>query len=169
MARQKKIKKSDQKIVNNKQNTEHKKAVSPVVATVLLVMLVIILAIIILLWVRSFTSEAITKDIGNGPTIVANICKEVSLREVSAGGGIGFENIGNVPLYGYVLKTTDTSGNSNSQKIYNAVVPGATEIADDDLDLGDYDSVSIIPILLGKSSASTTQEWPCDKYPLEIK
>ncbi len=90
---------------------KHKRGVSPVIATVLLISIVVILAAIIFLWARGFLKEGATK----GDRAVEVSCSEVEFEwdivqnagECSGSPGLDIHNIGNVPIYGVVVKEWD--------------------------------------------------------------
>lgn len=151
-----------------------KRGVSPVVATILLVMIVIILAIIILLWSRGFVKEAISKDIGGDKKNIELFCKDVSIEPIldDSSGDFGFKNVGVVPIYGFYLKTSK-EGSTDSSKIDKPVSSGLPVMVSE---LGSYDgyseyeSISVIPILLGKKEkTSSIEPYECpEKYSTEI-
>ena len=141
----------------------NKKAVSPIISTVLLIVIVIVLAVIILLWARSFIKEAIVKEIAGNEKRVDEYCLEIKMNPIkNDDDSFGFENAGNVPIFAYKVKLVE-GGSSNILKIgkddggsvnpgYIAIVPGVS--------YSSYDSIKIIPILLGKVG-SDTREFEC--------
>ena len=141
---------------------KEKKAVSPVIATVLLIMIVIILAIIILLWSRGFVSEVITKEINGESKNVEIRCQEISIKGiVHEDGGFGFENVGNVPISSFRVKTKDkATGDSTITRMDSKVNPGFSVIIEGMI-YEEYEQVSIIPVLLGKKEAGQTEEYEC--------
>jgi len=144
-----------------------KKAVSPVVATVLLILIVIILAIIILIWSKGLFGEAISKEILGKEKRIETYCGEVDLNPVINENEFGFENKGNVPLYGYSLKTT-AGGDKNTQEFESHYVnPGFIEIIGQDYN--SYDKVEVIPILLGKTKSGSDEVFVCsNKYAIQL-
>jgi len=162
-----------------------KKAVSPMVSTVLLIMIVIILAIIILLWTRGFIKEAITKEINGNKKRVNEYCGLISLTAiVNQDNTFGFENNGNVPINGFNLKLVKTGSGSSEVIEYGqsdggAVNPGMLINAIEDIDAietdGDgylqysnYESIKVIPVLLGETN-SGRQTFTCpENTALEI-
>ncbi|MBS3080877.1 hypothetical protein J4221_05375 [Candidatus Pacearchaeota archaeon] len=145
----------------------NKKAVSPLISTVLLIMIVIVLALIIIFWSIGFVKEAIEKTIDRNKKRVNEYCNEVSLKSiVNPDGKFGFENVGNVPIYGFNLKL---SGGGRSQTLSfpgKNVNPGFGIIIDSSLDssIGIYDSyneVKVIPILLGTKERGGNEEFHC--------
>ena len=165
---------------------KEKKGVSPVISTVLLIMIVIILAIIILLWANSFVQEAVTKTIDSREKQIEQWCQEIKLTpEISDDGlSFGFTNTGNVPLYKYELKLTE-KGSGDSKKVLidsakgGSVNPGFDSIIDTATNTEvtgsyeDYESIKVIPILLGDGKGSKNtgkQEVRCpEKLAITIK
>ncbi|MEK6872054.1 MAG: archaellin/type IV pilin N-terminal domain-containing protein [Nanoarchaeota archaeon] len=147
-----------------------KKAVSPLVSTVLLIMIVIVMALIIIWWARFFVKETIEKDIAGNLKRVEDYCKEVQLRSIiNNDGSFGFENIGNVPVYGFSLKVTEKgAGKSDTISASGTVAqvnPGSGVVLDSTIDpnilpYSAYEEVKIIPILLGKTDGGA-QEFTC--------
>ncbi len=140
----------------------NKKGVSPMISTVLLIVIVIILAIIILLWSRGFIKEAITKEIANEEKEVSQRCLEVNIeRIINEDGSFGFSNKGNVPINAYNVKLV-SGGKSEVIEISSedggTVNPGFTTIVEkskiEDKNYGDFETIKIIPILLGRSKDS---------------
>jgi flagellin-like protein len=136
----------------------NKKAVSPVVATALLVLIVIILGIIILLWARGFIKEVVEKEIAGKTQTVENYCASMSLRGIiNDDGSFGFSNIGNVPIYAFKLKLVEP-GSSSVKRIppgkKGTISPGFSTVLDSTdgvKSYKSYESVTVLPILLGKS------------------
>lgn len=146
----------------------NKKAVSPIISTVLLIMIVIILAIIILVWSRGFIKEIITKEIAGNKKRVNEFCLEIRMNPiVNKDNTFGFENTGNVPIYAYLLKL-ELKGLGKSEVITiknqegGAVNPGHSVIVKDSRvgSYSSYESIKIIPILLGTSD-SNVKEFQC--------
>ena len=157
-----------EKLILRKMKT--KNAVSPLVSTVLLIMIVIIIALIIIFWARGFVSETIEKDIGGNVKRANEYCGEVQLRSIlNDDGSFGFENIGNVPVYAFNVKLTE-SGAGKSQTVSAsgaaaAVNPGFGVVIDSSivptiLPYSAYEEVKVIPVLLGKTDGGT-QEFTC--------
>lgn len=145
-----------------------KKGVSPIVATILLIMLVVILAIIILLWARGFFKEIITKDIGTGSKKIERICGEVELSTIEFDSGeFGFSNDGNVPVYDYRVLFSEDGKESLTDKASvidptkGKVDPGEVEKVDGIIIGSSYDSIKVIPILLGKIKTGEAEEYQC--------
>jgi flagellin-like protein len=142
-----------------------KKAVSPIVSTVLLVMIVIVLAIIILLWARGFVDEIITKEIAGNEKRVNEYCMDVEISQIiNDDGSFGFENKGNVPLYGFRVKTSEGGGSSQMHRVegdQGRVNPGFSVVIEDLKDYDDYETIIIIPTLLGKTELGDSREFDC--------
>lgn len=142
---------------------KNKKAVSPVIATVLLIMIVIILAIIILLWSRGFVKEAITKTIGDETKTVEQWCSEVQIDRIISEDetSFGFQNIGNIPIYKFNLKLTESgSGDSSIENYDVAVNPGFSTLVEDK-SYSDYEQIKVIPIILGKKKSGGQEPFEC--------
>jgi flagellin-like protein len=156
---------------------KQKKAVSPVVSTVLLIMIVIVLAIIILLWAKGFVKEVITKEIAGNKKTIDSFCSLVQLNQIiNDDKTFGFENNGNVPLYGFRIKTTKGS-KSTIYKVSGErgrVNPGYSVLIQNDNEdyflYDDYDSIKIMPILLGKTKLGDNREFECpEESAIELK
>lgn len=147
---------------------ENKKSVSPVISTVLLIMIVIIIAIIILLWYKGFTKELIAKEVLGVEKRVNEFCNEVSITPLkNEDGSFGFSNKGSIPIYAISLKT-ETGGSSSVVKIINekgegSMNPGSSFIIDitESKEYESFDSVKIIPILLGRTESGDVKEFQC--------
>ena len=144
----------------------NKKAVSPIIATVILIVIVIILAIIILLWARGFVKEAVIKEIAGNPKRAEEYCKEIGMRGIlNQDDTFGFENTGTIPIFAYRVKLGEDGGSKTvkiGQTEGGSVNPGFTVVIDNP-EIGlytQYESVKIIPVLLGKVEGST-QEYEC--------
>jgi flagellin-like protein len=155
----------------------NKKAVSPVVATAILVLIVIILAIIILLWARGFVKEVVEKDIAGTTKRIEQYCAEVSLRAIlNDDGSFGFQNIGSVSIYRYKLKLKEP-GSSYIREVpagnKGTVSPGFSSVieASEEKAHTEFEGISVIPILLGKSKKSGgIKEFECpETYAFDIK
>jgi len=149
-----------------RRGVKSRKAVSPMVSTALLIVIVIILAILILLWARGFIKEVISKEIAGNEKRVDEFCLEVKMSPiVNQDDSFGFENTGNVPIFAYKVKL-EGGGKSEvvtiSNEVGGAVNPGFSVIVDDPRigAYSSYDSVKIIPTLLGKVG-SDTREFEC--------
>ena len=142
----------------------NKKGLSPIVATSILIVIVIILAIIILLWARGFIKEAVIKEIAGNSKRAEEFCREIGMRGfVNEDNTFGFENTGTIPIFAYRINL-EKGGSSNIIRVGNdqggSVNPGDTAIMSDEYQYPDYDSVKIIPVLLGKVEGST-QSYDC--------
>ena len=149
------------------------KAISPVVSTVLLVMIVIIIAAIIYLWAQGLIKEVITKTVGGETKNIEQFCPEISLTAiVNPDQSFGFHNIGNVPIWAFNLKlVSKNKGSSEVRKISGKdglVNSGFSTIIKDVEPYDHYDEITVIPILLGKST-SGNQEYTCpEQYGVKI-
>ena len=137
-----------------------KKAISPTITTVILIVLVIIIAIIILLWYQGFIKEKLIKF--DKP--VENVCDEISLRTffTSDPVNLGFDNIGNVPIYAVDLQI-ESGGNINVVPLGGEkggkVNPGLTSVLD--YGVSSDDKIKIIPVLLGKAKDGSVKPFTC--------
>lgn len=141
---------------------KNEKGVSPMISTVLLIVIVVVLAIIILLWSRGFIKEAITKEIADEEKEISQRCSEVEIeRIINEDGSFGFSNRGNVPINSYNLKLV-SNGKSEIIEVSNeeggTVNPGFSVIVEKsrigDRSYSDFESIKIIPVLLGTSKDS---------------
>ena len=145
-----------------------KKGVSPIISTVILIMMVIVIALIILLWSKGFIKETIEKEIAGNIKRANEYCLDVRLKPIiNKDGTFGFENVGNVPIYAYKAKLTESgSGESNVIKISNenggSVNPGFGTIIDGQQNYDSYEQVKIIPVLLGKTK-NGVKEFECSE------
>lgn len=144
----------------------HKKGLSPIISTVILIIIVIVLAIIILLWSRGFIKEAVIKEIAGNQKRAEDFCRDIKARSIiNQDDSFGFENTGNVPIFAYRVKL-ERLGKSEIIKINNenggAVNPGYSVIVNNiKIDrYSEYESVKIMPILLGKVNGNI-QEYEC--------
>jgi flagellin-like protein len=146
--------------------TKSKKGVSPIVATVLLIMLVVIIAIIILSWARGWFGESIIKNIGDKEARIDSFCGDVKLQKIlnEDTDTFGFTNVGNIPVYAVILKTT-RDGDSTSVKIEKEsggrVNPGVSTQIGNDYSLNQ--EVKIIPILIGRNKGGGLEEHECSE------
>ncbi len=143
-----------------------KRGLSPIVATSILIVIVIILAIIILLWARGFVDEAVIKEIAGSEKRAEDFCREIKMRGiVNDDDTFGFENSGTIPIFAYKVQT-EIGGNVDVVKVDNnnggSVNPGFSVIVQYSSvrPYSEYETVRIIPILLGKTEGST-QEFEC--------
>ena len=142
----------------------NKRGLSPIVATSILIVIVIILAIIILLWARGFIKEAVIKEIAGSSKRAEEFCREIGMRGfVNEDNSFGFENTGTIPIFAYRINLEE-SGSSEIIRVGNdkggSVNPGDTVIISNFQPYSSYDSVKIIPVLLGKVEGST-QSYDC--------
>jgi len=152
-----------------------KKGLSPVVATMLLVMIVIVIAVIVFLWFKSFTQEAVTKDLGFGEENVELVCDEIIFKASYSDGKLKISNDGNVPIENFDVKKVSGNGyeRENLDKLVNLDVGETTRVRQGktknfDVNLGYYDEVIVIPILRGMSD-SGEKDFTCDeRYGIKV-
>lgn len=141
-----------------------KKAVSPVVSTVLLIMIVIVIAIIILIWATGFVEEIISKEILGNKKRVQDYCREIKISQIiNNDNSFGFENKGNVPIFGFRVKTSN-EGSSEMHRVDGdsggKVNPGFSVIVEN-LKYDDYDSIAILPTLKGETEQGDNRDYDC--------
>ncbi len=154
-----------------------KRGVSPTVATMLLIAIALVLAVIILIWMRSFVSERLQKDLGNGAEPIESACEKVTFDAEPLLQGntleIGVVNTGNVPLYELSvarkkLGSIKTIGIASFDFTGRSVLSGETRSArlsvSNNLDLGD--TVIIYPVVLGEREG-ITKGYPCQNQGIE--
>ncbi len=152
------------KRINSRKVEKSRKAVSPVVSTILLIMIVVIIAIIILLWARNFIKEAILKEIAGNTKKVEAWCSEVQAQLkpiINEDGSCGIANEGNIPIHAIDLKTSGSEGSSDTEYIgpldinagYSKMISGC--------DTNSYESIKIIPIILGKRKSGLVEPYTC--------
>jgi len=123
-----------------------KKAVSPIVATVLLIALVVIIAIIIFFWARGFVKESVTKTVSGTSINAEQACDQIQISVKNHIGGIQIINQGNVPIYGFDIKTI-SSGSSYIENLRDKnLAKGNSYIHN----VENYDSLEVIPVILGQ-------------------
>jgi len=162
--------------MKNKKNNrkEGKKAISPVISTIILIMIVIIIAVLILLWFKVFFKEIVLKEVDGNSMRAEDFCKDLQLSATSnPDGSFSVSNEGNIPVYGFVLKTSSFDGSSNTREMNLSVNPGVSstitkENGDPELST-DYTNVELIPILLGKKKGDVLQTVTCsESYAVRI-
>lgn len=136
---------------------KQKRGISPIVATVLLVALVVIIAIIIFLWARGFIKENVMKDNRNA----AEICKDISLESEIDNGLLVVSNTGNYPVHSLKIKGI-TAGDSEIE-VFEPV--GGIGVGDtvDTIDVSDYDSILIVPKILGQNKNNENRIFECSE------
>jgi flagellin-like protein len=153
-----------------------KKGVTPVISTVLLIMIVIVIAIIILLWYMNFKGESVMKF--DKP--IDDVCSEVYIEPyVNADGTLGYKNTGNIPIYEIDLQTTDSFGNTKTERISSSnggrtaigsstiFKQGSTEKKINNTEEGS--KVTMIPILYGETESGLLKEYTCpNAYEVKI-
>lgn len=154
-----------------------KRGVSPTVATMLLIAIALVLAVIILIWMRSFVSEKLQKDLGNGAEPIESVCEKVSFDAETILAGSTLEinvvNTGNVPLYELSvsqkkLGSIKNFGIASFDFTGRSVLSGETRMArlpiSNNLDIGD--TLVIYPVILGEREG-TTKGYPCEAQGIE--
>ncbi|MDP4039465.1 MAG: hypothetical protein Q8P57_02710 [Candidatus Pacearchaeota archaeon] len=144
-----------------------KRGVSPVIATVLLIAIVMVLGAIIFLWARAFLSEGAIKA---GKAVEIS-CADVNFESqiVSEGCGtnnaaLDINNIGNVPIYGFVVKEWKESTGSlivDNNIESGTITPGSSAKICLGKPIGDEDAFSVIPKLLAEDSEGRNSVYTC--------
>ncbi|MEM0465727.1 MAG: archaellin/type IV pilin N-terminal domain-containing protein [Candidatus Pacearchaeota archaeon] len=140
---------------------KERKAISPVITTMLLIMVVIIIAIIIILWFNVFIKEYAKKTINGQEKRAEDFCRDVSLKPfVNEDESFGVTNEGNVPVYSIKLKVSKTDGTADVLSIPGNLNPGFSAIFDP-YKRSDFESVKILPVLLGKRKSGAVEPVQC--------
>jgi len=150
-------------------NARERKAVSPVVSTVLLIVLVVILAIIIFLWARGFIQEKVEKF--DKP--IESSCSEVNFdASISADkSSLSVVNKGNVPIYSLDLKISG-EGESDIEHLSPINLNPGSSDPSIVLPTGysySEKTITVIPVLLGKSGNENKQYTCPEKNGIEIE
>jgi len=133
-------------------------------------MIVIVLAIIILLWATGFVEEVITKEIAGIEKRVQDYCREIQISQIINNDeerSFGFVNEGNVPIFGFRIKTSESDGSSETYRVKGneggKVNPGFSLIVEDDeiKPYDQYESIAILPTLLGETEQGDNREFDC--------
>lgn len=150
--------------------TIKKKGVSPVIATSLLIAMVVVVGLIVFMWFRGFTQEAVTKF---GGTNIELVCQDAQFESTFSDGEIFLSNIGNVPIYSFVLKierpgsheTTDISeitdwptAGLNQGGVFQAAVAEVSSATE----------VTVIPVLRGTSDSGAKTHTCEERYGEQI-
>ncbi|MBS3071115.1 hypothetical protein J4407_02335 [Candidatus Pacearchaeota archaeon] len=147
------------------------RGLSPTMATVLLIGLVILIALIVFLWLRGLSQEAVIKFDKNAELV----CDEVNFEASYSSGTLGVSNTGNVPIYN--LKVKMSEGGSFKTSELNQVSEDWPEFGlsrgstfSDELNIGNSNKLTLVPILLGNSKSGKEKTLDCDdsKYGYEI-
>ena len=144
-----------------------KKGLSPVIATVLLVGLVVVSGLIVFMWFRGLTQEAVLKFDQN----IQLACGDVQFDARYSNGEIAISNIGNVPIYGFKVKTQGPGGFDTKDIIEykqdwddegDGLIQGETaSVGVPGIPAGS--EVTLIPILVGTSQKGAQASFTCDE------
>ena len=129
----------------------NKRGVSPVIATVILIAIVIVIGLTIFLWFRGFTGRTGEKFGEN----LESVCDRVAFDASYSGGNLFISNIGNIPIYSFVV-TVESDGGHDSEdiRILSSAFPEVGLNQQDtfsDSVAADGNKIILIPILLGNS------------------
>lgn len=158
-----------------------KKGVSPVIATMLLIGIVVVLAILIFLWLKGFTREVVTKNLGFGEKNIELVCEDVVLTAnyEYLQKKLLITNQGSAPVEAIEMKIFSTDNtyeilrikkDDNNVKVKQGKTISLnlgelnTEKGTKDLTSIEYkDNLLIIPVLLGNSEEGGTKEHKCEE------
>ena len=134
---------------------KEKRGLSPTITTVLLVILVIIIIGIIFLWFRGMVQEGVTKFGKN----IQLVCGDVNFDASYSDGILTIANNGNIPLYLVNLRFT-TGSNFVTKSITDVDAQGLWPknglnqggIFSEQINVGNANKITVLPILIGKSS-----------------
>ena len=139
-----------------------KKALSPIIATVLLIAITVVIATIIYIWATSWIKEVVEKEVLGETKTTDKLCDELNLDVDIVGNEITINNNGNVPIYGVKIKK-QTTGDSDilerEDAGFTGISAGGTQTKTLS-NLGDYEKITIIPILLGRAD-NEEKEYTC--------
>jgi len=150
-----------------------KRGLSPVIATILLVGLVIMIGVIIFFWFKNMQREAITKF---GETNIELVCDEVRFDasySSDPSDQIYLSNKGNVPISSFKVKKS-REGSYETEDIEDITdwEVGLNEgrTFSSGIVIGNYDEITLIPVLLGNSKNGYRSFVCGDRYghPIEI-
>jgi len=136
---------------------KNKTGLSPVITTVLLIALVIVIIGVIFLWFSGMVEEGVTKFGKN----IQLVCDDVSFDASYSSGTLNIVNNGNVPLYNLNLKIANagayttksiTDLNAGSSWPKNGLNQGGTFSGNIQSDVGNADTITVFPILIGTST-----------------
>ncbi len=141
---------------------KRKRGLSPVIATVLLIGIVVVIALIVFTWFKGFAQEAVMKNDQNAQLV----CNNVEFTASISGSTLSISNLGNIPIYGMVLKIAGAGGfetkytrNLDNWPDEGLNVGGA--FADSISVSGE--SVTLTPILRGYSQKGGEASYVCDE------
>lgn len=167
---------------------KNKRGISPIIATMLLIAIVVILAIIIFLWLKGFTREVVTKNLGFGEKNIELVCEDVvmtaSYNKDLAVPRVYIVNNGNAPVYGVNIKRIFETGEYDVVKVtdgtdYRSIKQGKTlsltttgtkpsiYLEENNVKVK---RIVIIPVLLGNAESGGTKEYTCDEnYGVQVE
>lgn len=132
---------------------KNKQGLSPTITTVLLVILVIIIIAIIFLWFRGMVEEGVTKFGKN----IQLVCGDVNFDASYSAGALTVTNNGNIPIYSVNVRianganfVTKSIADLSANWPKNGLNQGG--IFSDSVNIGNADKITVLPILIGKST-----------------
>ena len=152
-----------------------KKGVSPIIATVLLIALVIIIGTIVFMWFRSMTQEAITKFEGENIELT---CEKVQFEKSYSITSkiLTIYNTGNIPIYNMNVKM-EGGGSYETKEITDPTLFGDSwpekglntgAVAFRVISANSYETITLIPILMGTNEEGIKKTHVCDERYGEI-
>lgn len=142
-----------------------KRGISPIIATVLLIALVVAIGAIVFVWLQDFTKDSVEVS-GQNPQLV---CEDLSFDASYSNGKLSLVNEGNYLLYGLDVRKEKTGGYETERVglgnvTYNGWPEGGIESGGSarlEVDLSNYNSVTLIPVLLGKNQEGESVSAGC--------
>ena len=139
-------------MIYHKINKMNKRGVSPLIATVLLVAMTITIFLAIFAFSKGFISEQVEKL--GGP--IANSCQDISFDAIKSNNIVMLTNKGNVVIYGFNVKA-ETKGTSKLTFLKSESGKlGIGEVDRIDISGITGDTITVVPVLLGKGIKSGT-------------
>ena len=141
-----------------------KRGLSPVIATVLLVGLVVVSGLIIFTWFRRLTQEAVTKFDQNIQLVCSDVSFEARYSDIDE--TLAISNVGNVPIFGFKVKISDSSGfeTTDISEYTNWPEGGLNQGGAVAVDLGSVSGdIALIPVLVGTSQKGAQASFTCDE------
>lgn len=132
-----------------KRGKKFKRGLSPIITTVLLIALVVVSTSIVFLWFRGMVEEGVTKFGKN----IKLVCDDVEFDANYDANSktLNIVNSGNVPIYKISLKKISSEGNFETEEIDAGLSQGG--VFSEEIDVGDAETMIVIPILVGTSSS----------------
>jgi len=138
----------------------NKRAIAPLIATVLLIAITIAAALAVFVFAKGFVKENVEKL--GGP--IETACQGISFDALLTGKSIQATNKGNVVIYAFNVKF-ETAGTSKLKFIKtDSGKLGIGEVDKMDISGLTGDTITLIPVLLGKGvNSGTGKLYPCNE------